>query len=424
MSWLDALKGTIGMFPDSVKNETVSSSDIVRGTKMGDAFGLHGPANLPAVTERSAMQISAVWACTNLIAGAISTLPLNTYAKAKNGEKQLLLDHPYDLMFNQEFCPRWSASAGWSYSGQSRLLHGDVFIEIRRKSGFNTDEIDCLVPMHPNRVEVAVWNDGSRLVYIISPEANLPNGKVRYLDQDDVLHVPGFGFDGCRSLSPLQHALRNTGAVTLAAQNYSAQFFANQARPDYALVAPHEAKFDQGQIDDLREQVNERHAARYGQAGKPMLLTGGLKVESITLTNDDAELLATREFQIEDIARVYGTPPFMIGHNKGTTDWGSGVAERGVGFVRYVLRPHLTAFQNEFNRKVTRGSELVLDFDTFELERADLKTLFETFRSAVGRAGEPGILSVEEVRHLLNYPAEPELGTLKKETENEPQSAA
>ncbi|MEL6875472.1 MAG: phage portal protein, partial [Pseudomonadota bacterium] len=287
---MDTLKGTVGILPEPAKNLAVESSDVVRGKEVGEAFGLYGPANLPAVTEQSAMQISAVWACTNLIAGAISTLPLNTYAQSKNGEKQLLLDHPYELMFNQEFCPRWSASAGWSYSGQSRLLHGDVFIEIRRKPGFNSNEVDCLIPIHPNRVEVAVWNDGSRLVYIIKPESNLPNGQVRMLDQDDVLHVPGFGFDGCRSLSPLQHALRNTGAVTLAAQNYSAQFFANQARPDYALVAPHEAKFTQEQIDDLREQINERHAARHGQAGKPMLLTGGLKVESITLTNDDAEL--------------------------------------------------------------------------------------------------------------------------------------
>src|SRR3546814_10206626 len=93
----------------------------------------------------------------------------------------------------------------------------------------------------------------------------------------------------------------------------------------------------------------------------------------------------------------------MIGHNEKTTSWGSGVAEMGTGFVRYVLRPHLNAFQNEINRKFFRTAGRLAEFDTFELERADLKTLFETFRMALGRAGEPGFLSANEVRRLINY---------------------
>src|SRR3546814_11962844 len=87
---------------------------------------------------------------------------------------------------------------------------------------------------------------------------------------------------------------------------------------------------------------------------------------------------------------LYGVPPFMIGHNEKTTSWGSGVAEMGTGFVRYVLRPHLNAFQNEINRKFFRTAGRLAEFDPFELERADLKTLFATFRMALGRAVEPG----------------------------------
>ena len=131
-----------------------------------------------------------------------------------------------------------------------------------------------------------------------------------------------------------------------------------------------------------------------------------------------------RQFQIEEICRVYGVPPFMVGHNEKTTSWGSGVAEMGTSFVRYVLRSHLNAFQNEINRKFFRTAKTVAEFDTFELERADLKTLFETFRSAIGRAGEDGFMTVQEVRRLISYPATPEVGELNKGQANEPQPAA
>lgn len=215
-----------------------------------------------------------------------------------------------------------------------------------------------------------------------------------------MLHVPGLGFDGCRSLSPLRYALRMTGAVALATQDFSAQFFGNMARPDYALTTA--ATLGKEAVEDLRAQIDEKHSRAAGMAGRPMLLQGGLDIKSISLPNEDAELVATRQFQIEEIARVYGIPPFMIGHNEKTTSWGSGVGEMGKAFVRYALRQHLNAFQNEINRKFFRSAGRVAEFDTFELESGDMKQLFEAFRIAVGRAGEPGFMTVDEVRSKIN----------------------
>lgn len=414
MSFASNVLSALGVLSPGAFQNATDSSKVSRGTDLGDAFGVTGPANLPAVTEKSVMAISAVWACVSLIGGAISTLPINIYDQKPDGERRRRENDPLDIMFNSEFCGRWAAHAGWSFLALSKLFHGDAFAEIQRQGA----KVVGLVPIHPGRIEVAVWNDGSRLVYIVHPESFLPNGKVRIIDQDDMLHVTGLGFDGCRSLSPLRNALRASGAVALATQDHSAQFFANQARPDYALVAPAAAKFSEGQVESLRNQVEQKHGAAGGNSHRPMLLTGGLKVESISLSNEDAQLLSTREYQTEEIARIYGVPPFMIGHNKGTSDWGSGVAERGIGFVRYVLRPHLNAFKNEINRKIIRSSKQVADFDTFELERADLKTLFETFRIALGRSGEDPLMTVEEVRRLINLPSVPEFGALTKDSQN------
>lgn len=396
----------------------VLSSDIVAGTAGGDIFGLGRNGNLPVVTERSALTLSPVWACTSLIAGAISTLPVNVY-KREADQRTRIVDDPAELMLNEEWCPRWVASAAWEWLALSKLFHGDGFAEIKRKG----NQVTGLVPLHPQRVEVRPWIDGSRLAYVVHPDPELPNGVVRILDQDDVLHVASLGFNGCRSLSPLQHALRMTGSVALATQDYSGQFFGNQARPDYAVVTPPEVKWTKEQVESFRSQLDEQHSRRLGNSHRPMVLTGGAKIESISLPNEDAELLATREFQIEEIARVYGVPPFMIGHNKNSSDWGSGIAERGVGFVRYVLRPHLNAICTEMNRKLFPRRDKMLAFDTFDLERADLKTLFETFRAAIGRAGEDGIMTVEEVRQLLNMPVVPLVGDLRKGEINETQSA-
>lgn len=378
----------------------VALPTIRRGTEAYEWFtGTPAVAGLPVVTDRSALTISAIWSCVSLIAGAISTLPMNLYNRASDGERTIRESDDLWWVLNEEFCPRWVASAGWEWLVLSRLFEGDAYAEILRKG----PRVSGLVPLHPRRVEPVPWKDGSRLAYVVYPEPDLADQTIRVIDQDDMLHVPGLGFNGTRSFSPLRHALQNVGGVALAAQNYAGQFFANQARPDYALVAPVEAKFDKEKIEDLRNQVEERHALRNGQASKPMLLTGGLDIKTITLPNKDAELAVTRQLQIEEIARIYNVPPFMIGHNEKTTSWGSGVAEMGTAFVRYVLRRHLNAFQNEINRKFFRTASRLAEFDTFELERADLKTLFETFRSALGRAGEKPILTRDEVRRLINY---------------------
>lgn len=378
----------------------VPISTIRRGSEMFEIFtGVPSVAGLPVVTERSALTISAIWSCVSLIAGAISTLPMNLYSRAADGERTLRESDDLWWTLNEEFCPRWVASAGWEWLVMSRLFEGDAFARILRKGS----AVSGLVPLHPRRVEPVPWKDGSRLAYIVYPEPELADQKIEVLDQDDMLHVPGLGFNGTRSLSPLRHALQNVGGVALAAQNYAGQFFANQARPDYALVSPATATFDKEKIEHLRGQIEEQHALRNGQASKPMLLTGGMDIKTITLPNKDAELALTRQLQIEEIARIYNVPPFMIGHNEKTTSWGSGVAEMGTAFVRYVLRRHLNAFQNEINRKFFRTASRLAEFDTFELERADLKTLFETFRSALGRAGETPILTRDEVRRLINY---------------------
>jgi len=393
--------------------------EIVRGTSLFDDLVL-GAGGLQVPTEQTALTVSAIYASVNLIAGAIAALPMHIYRRSPDGELDRLPNDDLWWLLNEQMTPRWSAANGWEFMVQALLLHGDGFAKIRRD---RNGAIQALEPIHPSRVTVAVSNDGLRLVYVVEPDPAIPSSARagrEVIDQDDMLHIAGFGFDGRRGLSPLRYALRMTGSVALATQDYSARFFSNSARPDFALRTDQALPPEKVQL--LREQIDERHRGQ-ANAHRPMVLTNGLDVKTITLPAEDMQLIETRQFQIEEIARIYGIPPFMIGHNEKTTSWGSGVEAMGIGFVRYALRQHLNKFQNEINRKLFRTASRVAEFDTTELERADTKSLFEAFRIALGRAGEPGFMTVEEVRARLSLKRQPD-GELSRGTPNAPDQAA
>lgn len=388
-------------------------------TTWDDLFGKS--STIPAVTETTAMTISAVYACVNLIAGAISAIPMNLFSRQADGERDQLHDDSLWWILNEQFTPRWSAANGWEYLVQSLLFHGDAFAILKRKGpGGPIIGVD---PVHPDRVTVGVTPDGMKLVYAIIPDSRIfgrPDG-YEVFDQEDILHVAGFGFDGFRSVSPLKHHLRMSGAVALATQDYAANFFSNSARPDMALTT--DQALSPEKANEIKEAWNRTYKGVENSHGVAVL-GAGVKLQQITMTAEDAQLIATRQFQIEEIARAYGVPPFMIGHTEKTTSWGSGVTEMGAGFVRFTLRQHLNKFQNEINRKFFRTASRFAEFDTFELERADMKSLFEGFRVALGRAGEPAFMSTDEVRQKLNLKKTTGGDALATGVTNAPQQAA
>jgi HK97 family phage portal protein len=348
---------------------------------------------LPSVSEHTAFTISAVYACVNLIAGAISVLPLNLFKRSANDERDQLHNDDLWWLLNEEFLPRWSASNGWEFLVLSLLFHGDAFARIIRNSA---QKVIGLEPFHPQRVQVIVTPDRMRLVYAVSPE----NGSgLEIYDQDEMIHVAGFGFSGTRGFSPLRYHLSMTGSTALATQEFAARFFANGARPDIVITSEQQINKEKA------KEIAESWVNNYGglaNAHKPAVLGHGAKVSNLTLSAEDAQLLATRQFQVEEIARIYGVPPWMIGHMQKTTSFGAGVETAGTAFVRFTLRQHLSKIECEINRKLFRTKSRFAEFDTFELERADMKSLFDGFSTALGKGGGRAFLTPDEVRQKLN----------------------
>jgi HK97 family phage portal protein len=376
----------------------IDSAQIRRGDGVWET--LTGGTSHPS--EMQILRVTAASACVKLIAGAIAALPMHVYRRSSDGDLTRDVNSELWWILNEQFSPRWSASAGWSFMVGSLLLHGDGFAEILRGAG---GRVVGLVPIHPNRVRVIATPDGARLIYEVQPDPTISSpapgyATMRVLDQDDILHVPGFGFNGLRGLSALRYSLANSGTLAINAQDFSQKFLENMARPDFALQTD-QALTDQ-QYNRMRSSLDEHRGPM--NAGRPMVLDGGLKIQTLTMPLEEMQLLETRKFQVEEIARAFGVQPFMIGHTEKTSSWGTGVEAMGAGFVRYTLRDHLNTFQNEINRKFFRTPQYAAEFDTTELERADTLAMFNAVRVALGRAGEPAFMTMEEARQMLRLP--------------------
>jgi len=352
-------------------------------------YGISG-----TVSEKQAMTHDAVYACVGLIGGAIAALPFHLYKRTVDGRERYANDLWW--LFNESPWPNWTAASAWQHAAQSILLKGDGLWEIHRASRMSNNIIG-FEPHHPDVVTVA--SSGARNVYIITDA----EGRQRTVDQDDMLHFPGIGFDGCRSLTPIRAALGRAASGAIGADEHAAAFFAGGAQPNYALEVPADVAVSPDQREALRAAwLNYRKG--YGQ-GLPPLLTGGMKVQQLTMNAEDAQLLESRQYSVEQIARIFGVPPHMIGKTDAATSWGSGIEQMSIGFVRYTLRRHLDAIQQEINRKVWPISRQIYgEFNADALLDGDSKAQAEYFSRALGGPGTQGWMTINEVRKLKNLP--------------------
>ena len=377
-----------------VNNAAVPSSSLVRGSDGYSMFAMPSNAGVP-VTESTAMNSTALYACIQLIGGAIASLPLPIYERTSKGRERV--DHPLWWLLNEQPVARMSASTFWRYMMTSKLLHGDGFALIKRKSPFSP-EIVSITPWHP--LAVNVYLNGDRLAYQFINYIGGHGIESQMYDQDDVLHFTGVGFNGLRSVSPLRHALRNAAGIALAADKYSAEFFSASAKPEI-VIKTEMAKLSGDQKELI---IDAWKSIQQGDRTRPGVLGAGMSLQELTINAEEAQLLQSRMFQIEDIARIYGVPPFMIGHTQNTTSWGSGVEQMGIGFVKYTLSQHIVDAEQEINRKLFLTEKNFCEFNTAGLERGDIKTRNESYRIGLGRAGEPAWLTVNEVRAAENLP--------------------
>lgn len=387
---LQALRG--GAVSNSSGNipPGASASELIRMGIFGSDAGTFGPA----VTDSSALQVGAVYSCLTKLGGVVSQLPLHEYRATADGREPINPHSPLWWMLNESPADAWTASTWKQWIVRCVKLRGDQHTEIlRRRDG----EIVGFKVHHPDNVQTRTVN--RRLRYDCW---DAETGKAYGVDQDDMLHFTGFGFDGERSMSAIKWAARNAIASELGAAQYIGKTITEGGMPRIALEYPNPLNPTQAQ--QLREAFSATYGAGAG-AKLPLVLAHGGKAHELSISPVDLELLASRRLDKQTICEVMGVPPIIIGDSEKTSSWGTGVEQVMLGWVRFDIAPMLAGWEEELNRKLFRRAGRFVEFSLGGLLRGDSKAQSESFRSALGGPGTgDGWMTVNEVRSMLNLP--------------------
>ena len=370
------------------------SRDKPQNRTAGSAYTFYmgGSSAGKAVTERSAMQMTAVYSCVRILAEAIAGLPLHLYRYTEDGGKEKAVDHPLYLLLHDEPNPEMSSFVIRETLMTHLLLWGNAYAQIIRNG---KGEVVALYPLMPNKMSVDRDEHG-QLYYSYNrteDEAPTMKGSTVILRPEDVLHVPGLGFDGLVGYSPIAMA-KNSIGLAIATEEYGAKFFANGAAPSGVLEHP-------GTIKDP-SRVREAWQSQFGgsaNSGKIAVLEEGMKYTPISISPEQAQFLETRKFQINEIARIFRVPPHMVGDLEKSSF--SNIEQQSLEFVKYTLDPWVVRWEQSIARRLLAPEEKKQYFVKFNLEgllRGDYQSRMNGY--AIGR--QNGWMSANDIRELEN----------------------
>lgn len=340
------------------------------------------------VTETSALAMPAVWRAVNLIAGTAATLPLKTY---KTGTKERavvrLLENPHPDMPPNEL---------WELSYAHRLLWGNsYFRKVRNPAG----NLTWLLPIPPAAVKVGR----------VKKDPDMMSGKVYEVQLDDhtraawtdfeVLHIPGFGYDGVCGVSPIRLARQSIG-LALAAEKTGARQFGNGNMMSGILQS--EQRLDNEQAQRLKERWRQS-VQGLANSHDIAVLGSGAKFQPVTMPNSDAQFLESRRFQVSEIARWFGIPPHMLFDVEKSTSWGTGIEQQSIGFVTFTLRQWLVRTEQRVTREATPPG-VYAEYAVEGLLRGDSAARGEFYRTM----REIGAFNVDQILALENLPPLPD----------------
>ena len=350
------------------------------------------------VNEFTAMQTTAVYACVRILAESIAGLPLHVYEYRGNG-KERVPGHPLYFLLHDSPNHEMTSFIFRETAMIHLLLWGNFFGQIIRDG---MKRVIGLYPLLPNRMSVDRDEHGE-IVYTYTPMSdsnpNLKRGQSIKLRREDILHIPGLGFNGLVGYSPIAMA-RNAIGMTLACEEYGSAFFVNGARPSGILKHP-------GVLKDP-SKLRESWQAVYGgtaNTGKVVVLEEGLDFQQISIPPEEAQFLETRKFQIDEIARLYRVPPHMIGDLERATF--SNVEQQSLEYVKYTLNPWVVRWEQSLQKALLLPSEQKRYFIKFNVDgllRGDYQSRMQGY--SIGR--QNGWLSANDIREMENMNPIPE----------------
>lgn len=349
-----------------------------------------GSAAGVTVTPEVALAQSAVFACVRVIAETIGSLPLKIYTKKEGGGKEPVDTHPlYPILHTSP--NYWQTRQEYFETISGHLcLRGNAYSFKQTSKG---GRIQALIPLNPDRMELEVDGTSKDPVfkYKYRPEGTAE--KVQVFTQSEIWHLRGMSSDGYSGISPIE-AARNSIGLAIAAEDHGSKYFKNGAKTSGVAKYPGRLR-DESKIN-LRESLQT--AMTGDNAFKIILLEEGLDYQSIGINNTDSQYLETRQFQVEEIARIFRVPSVLIGHPDKTMTYAS-VEQLMLSFVVHTIRPWLSRIEQSIGKSLLTGdSNHFAEFTVEGLLRGDTKSRYEAYASALQNKW----MTRNEVRRLEN----------------------
>ena len=329
------------------------------------------------------MQSAAVYACVRVISETVASLPLHLYRHVEEGKRRDTL-HPLYFLLHDSPNPEMTSFIFRETLMTHLLLWGNAYAQIVRNGH---GEIIGLYPLMPDKMQVS-RAETDELIYLY--QSGMKNIAFR---REEILHIPGLGFDGLLGYSPIAMA-RNAIGMSMATEEFGASFFQNGAAPGGILEHP-------GTLKDpskVRESWNELFKGS-GNANKVAVLEEGMTYKQIGIPPNEAQFLETRKYQTEEICRIYRVPPHLVADLDKATF--SNIEHQSISFVVHTIRPWLVRLEQAMNKALLYPAErqrYFIEFNVDGLLRGD----YESRMRGYATARQNGWMSANDIRRLEN----------------------
>ena len=338
--------------------------------------------NSAAYTSDKALTLTAVWCAIRLLSESVSSLPCSVYTKQANGDKVESTDNRIYNLIKYKPNNYQNKITFFEYIMMCICTTGNSYVQIIRDGGGTPVE---LIPLNPGIVSVVI-NEGE-LFYEIDGSG--------ILDSSDVLHFKTITEDGLAGISPIDQC-KNALDWGLNVEEFGNTFFKNGAKPSSVLST--DRALSETAIDRLKNSFNSSYA-QLKNSNSTIILEEGLTFKPISISPEQAQFLLSRQFIIEEVARIFNVPPHMLKDLSKSSF--NNIEMQSQEFVTYTLMPYITRIEAEMNYKLFRTNEIgntFIEFNVNGLLRGDVKSRTEAYKTAITN----GYMSINEVRQKEN----------------------
>ena len=341
-----------------------------------------GGSGIP-VNNDTALTFSAVWAAIRILSESVAQLPISLIEREENGDKINRTNHPlYNLLHNKpnEYITYFSFIQKIMVD---LCLNGNSYVKIERNGAGRPV---ALYPIDFDNVEIREYED--KYYYF-----NSETGEA--IEYEEMLHFKTMSQNGMIGLSPID-TCANSISWGLGLEAYGNSYFSNGAKVSGVLETDRALSTEA--VDRLRNSFDNNYS-KIGDSNKTLILEEGLKFNSISMSNEASQFLASRQFSIEEVCRIFNVPPHMLADLSKSSF--SNIQEQSREFVQYSLQPYLSMIEQEMTNKLFKKNEsgkLFVEFNVNALLRGNPKDRAEYYRTMLNI----GAISINEIRQKEN----------------------